>query len=402
MNDDIVVFVDESGTTVLKDQSKDQRFYVSTAIIVQWSQVAELNEMIDSISTSFNNGQPLKSSSIGGNIDRRIRLLNELGRVPFHYMAFVFDKSKIDTTSGLRYKKVFYKNVNGRLYDFISKNTVGKVHAYVDSYGSEEYQKSAFEYFYRRSGLFSNIEFHREDDDEKRLVQIADIISGSIRCWFADGLIKDEKHLQLRAALKQKEISLVCWPIQYSEPDTMPLEEVEDPSDKDIQRIMISMAVKLIERYEMSDKLDEQMRAEVLKCLIEAKIEGRNVFCDYLIDVVNRGREKPIGRKAFLSEVIGGIRREGIVVTGTSKGYRIATTMSDIQAYLQQDRTVILPMLSKLECARRLLLANSQIDILSGNGNDELRACVDAVADVHLVEYDGQTEIDDEKVLPNE
>ena len=402
MDGEVVVFVDESGSTILKDRSKDQRYYVSTAIIVQGAQVVELNEMVDSISARFNHGQALKSSAIGNDIDRRLCLLAELNKVPFNYMTFVFDKSKVDDTSGLRYKKVFYKNVNGRLYDSIGKSMIGKVRAYVDSYGHESYQESAFTYFQKRSGLFSNIEFQREDDDKKRLVQVADVISGSIRTWLVNGSRKDGRHMQLRAALRQKEISLECWPIMYSEPDTIPLQDCVNPADKDIQRIMISMAASLIERYGSSNNLDEQRMAEVLRYLIEAKIEGRNVYCDHLIEVVNRGREKQIGRKAFLSEVIGGIRREGVVVTGTSKGYRIATTMADIQAYLQQDKTVILPMLSKLECARKRLLANSQIDILAGNGNKELRACVEVIGDLQITEYVDRTEIDDENVLPKD
>ena len=99
---------------------------------------------------------------------------------------------------------------------------------------------------------------------------------------------------------------------------------------------------------------------------------------------------------------MGGLRREGIVITGTNKGYSLATTMSDIRAYLHQDRTVILPMLSKLECARKTLRMNSQIDILLGEENKELKACVDAMSNLHLSKFANQQEIDDENVIPTE
>ena len=163
---------------------------------------------------------------------------------------------------------------------------------------------------------------------------------------------------------------------------------------------MLAAASKLIQRYEQSEKIEELRMADVLKYLLEAKIDGRLVYCDHLIELVNRGRDRAIGRKAFLSEVIGRLRREGIIITGTNKGYKLATSMSDIQAYLNQDKTVILPMLSKLDCARTHLRTDSQIDILSGDENKELKACVEALAELHLSEFAAQQEIDDEKVLP--
>ena len=242
----------------------------------------------------------------------------------------------------------------------------------------------------------------RRRDERKRLVQVADIISGSLRIWFVRGLNIDEKHKRLRALLREKEISLKCWPVLYSVPESIPVDSTNDEMDNRICETMLTTAANLIARYESSDKIEELRRCEVLKRLIEAKIEGRTVYCDYLIEMVNRGGSRPIGRKAFLSEVIGGLRREGIVITGTNKGYSLATTMSDIRAYLHQDRTVILPMLSKLECARKTLRMNSQIDILLGEENKELKACVDAMSNLHLSKFANQQEIDDENVIPTE
>ena len=398
----IAIFIDESGSTLLDDRTTDRRYYVSAAIIVEASQIDTLNSMVDTISNRFNNGQALKSSKIGYNIDRRLRLLEELKEVPFQYIAIVIDKQSIDEKSGLRYKQVFYKNINGLLYSQVARSSSWKVHAYVDSYGAEVYQSSAFDYFTSRSDFFSGVEFHREADERKRLVQVADIISGSLRIWFVRGLNIDEKHKRLRALLREKEISLKCWPVLYSVPESIPVDSTNDEMDNRICETMLTTAANLIARYESSDKIEELRRCEVLKRLIEAKIEGRTVYCDYLIEMVNRGGSRPIGRKAFLSEVIGGLRREGIVITGTNKGYSLATTMSDIRAYLHQDRTVILPMLSKLECARKTLRVNSQIDILLGEENKELKACVDAMSNLHLSQFANQQEIDDENVIPTE
>ena len=204
MENNIAIFVDESGSTLLDDQSHDQRYYVSTAIIASKDQIDTINTMVDTISRRFNNGQPLKSSKIGRNIDRRISLLKELSQVPFQYVALIIDKQKVNTESGLRYKQVFYKNINARLYSLIAKSGNWKVHAYVDSYGQEEYQQSAFAYFAKKADFFSGVEFHRSEDERKRLIQLADVVSGSLRIWFVEGLNVDEKHRELRNLLRSK------------------------------------------------------------------------------------------------------------------------------------------------------------------------------------------------------
>ena len=119
-----------------------------------------------------------------------------------------------------------------------------------------------------------------------------------------------------------------------------------------------------------------------------------------LIDIVNQRCEKKVGRKAFLSNVIGAIRKEGIIITGTNKGYRLATTVNDVRAYLQQDKTVILPMLTKLRCARILLSTSADIDILFGDDNKELLACLKALENIRIESFAINDEIDDEKVIP--
>ena len=411
MSDEAVVYIDESGNTDLEDKTKDQRFYVSVAIVTKKGDEQTLTQMLDTISRKFNNGQPLKSSKIGHNLDRRLHLLSELKQVPFQYIALAVNKSKVDDESGLRYKKTFYKNINKRLYQMMGRGGWSHIHAYVDAYGSSDYQDQAFSYFEDKLGFFAKtqITFEREDDKNNRLVQLADIVSGSIRNWLSEGIVaagKEEdkpKFAAIRNALCDKEISLTCWPILYSAPETIPVDSNDSEcKDRDlaIRNVMLSLASELITKYESSDKIDEQRRCEVLKALIEAKVEGRNIYCDALIDVCNKGCERSIGRKAFLSEIIGGIRREGIVITGTSKGYRLATTAADINAYLHQDTTVIMPMMSKLERARSLIKSRVQFDILDNDAYKDLKVCVNALADLRVQTFASDVEIDDERVLP--
>ena len=399
-NLDRYVFVDESGTTDLSDQDGASRFYVTTAIVVKGCDIEELNYAVDQISVEFNNGQPLKSSKIGGDINRRLKLLRMLKSLPFQFIALAINKKRIDRTSGLRFRQIFYKNVNKRLYEFVHKNSIGTIHAIVDSYGNSEYQRSAFEYFQRLGTLFNPIEFKAVDDSSQRLVQIADINSGSLRIWLSSIPNTNDKIMEIRNIINKKMIFLHCWPPIYSEPMTISINSDIDEDDRKIEAVMVDKACSLIRNYEDSDDEDDIRKAEVLKCLIEARVSGKYVYCDKLIDIVNHRCEKKVGRKAFLSNVIGAIRKEGIIITGTNKGYRLATTVNDIGAYLQQDKTVILPMLTKLRCARVLLSTSAEIDILLGDDNKELLACLEALDNIRVESFVTNDEIDDEKIIP--
>ena len=252
--------------------------------------------------------------------------------------------------------------------------------------------------------MFNPIECRAVDDSSQRLVQLADIISGSLRIWLSSIPTVNDKITELRNVISKKKIFLHCWPPIYSEPRTISINSDVDENDQKIETVMLDKACRLIETYEDSDDENDFRKAEVLKCLIEARVYGKYVYCDKLIDIVNQRCEKKVGRKAFLSNVIGAIRKEGIIVTGTNKGYRLATTFNDVKAYLHQDKTVILPMLTKLRCARLLLSTSAEIDILLGEDNKELLACLDAIENIRIESFvsndEIDDEIDDEKVIP--
>lgn len=393
------VFVDESGSTLLRDQEHGNRFYVSAAVIVPSAAVEQLSREVEEICVQFNSGRELKSAEIAGKHRRRVFLLQKIANLQFEYIAFACDKSKVDQECGLRYKQSFYKNLNGRLYSRISKMTIGELDISIDSYGAPDYQKSAMKYFDERCDFFSHVEFHPADDRRSPLVQVADMVAGSIRVWLNDGGNVDYEHVQMRELLKAKEINLECWPVRFSDPETIPV-DVKTGIDHDVARVMFKKAAEIIEFGEQSEKTIENMQAQVLKVLIEMASAGKkNVYCDKLLEIVNRGRPHRIGRKAFLSEVIGGIRKQGIVIAGTNKGYRLATSISDLNAYLQQDRTVILPMLSKLACARRLLRTAIQYDFVGAYPNEGLSVLLEAIENRRLDDFAAHSEIDDEKAF---
>ena len=81
-------------------------------------------------------------------------------------------------------------------------------------------------------------------------------------------------------------------------------------------------------RCDSKDEYDGA-RVKVLQRLVEAYYLGEgSIYSEELRAMVNADREKPLSEEAFLSVIIGEIRKEGIVVAGTKKGYKLSMHMS--------------------------------------------------------------------------
>ncbi|MBR2772009.1 MAG: DUF3800 domain-containing protein [Bacteroidales bacterium] len=377
----ISVFVDESGSDILNNKDIHDRYYVSVGVVVPSDSVSALEEQLESISLKFNNGSEFKSSKIGSDLKRRIKLLEMLKDVQFQYFAFAVDKKLIDKESGYRYRNSYYKNVNKHLYERIARSSAGRVDVIIDAHGTKEFQESAELYFKNKCDWYRTIDFKYVDDKSSRLIQIADIIAGSIRIILLKGFT--EQTSKMRTILREKEILFQKWPFDYT---THLVGRVNTQDvDKKIEAVMFErIALFMRLRCDSKDEYDGA-RVKALQRLVEAYyLDEGSIYSEELRALVNANREKPLSEEAFLSVIIGEIRKEGIVVAGTKKGYKLATTVSDVAEYLNHTRLVIMPMLSKLRAARCLLKTSAEYDILMSPEYDDLKVILDAIDDSHF------------------
>lgn len=377
----ISVFVDESGSDILNNTDTHDRYYVSVGVVVPSDSIPMLEEQLESISSKFNNGSEFKSSKIGSDLKRRIKLLEMLKDVQFQYFAFAVDKKLIDKESGYRYRNSYYKNINKHLYQRIVRSAAGHVDVIIDTHGTKEFQKSAELYFRNKCDWYRTIDFKYIDDKASRLIQIADIIAGTIRIILLEGFT--EQTSRMRALLREKEILFQKWPFDYTTHlvGSVNAQEV----DKKIEAVMFERIALFMQlRCDSKDEYDGA-RVKVLQRLVEAYYLGEgSIYSEELRAMVNADREKPLSEEAFLSVIIGEIRKEGIVVAGTKKGYKLATTVSDVAEYLNHTRLVIMPMLLKLRAARCLLKTSAEYDILMSPEYGDLKMILDAIDDSHL------------------
>lgn len=394
----ISVYVDESGSDIISNPDPNDRYYVSAGIIVDGDKVADVNAQLEEVSKKFNGGAEFKSSRIANDTHRRLSLLELLTNVPYRYYALAVDKYKLDAESGYKFRNSYYKNLNGLLYNRIARCTSGRVDFVLDTHGSKAFQDGAVKYFEKRCDMFQSVNFRYVEDQSERLVQVADIVAGTVRQVLVNGLVGDYK--QMREVLREHEASFFLWPTNYADSTLcrMPM-ECDEGVDQKLRFVMMDMASNFIKERIQSDDAREVMQAKVMQRLLEAAILGEGpIFRAKLMDHLNRSLENPIGKETFLSVVIGGIRRAGIVVAGTKKGYKLATGLADVDVYLNHDQTIIMPMLSKLVAARTSIKTTIGRDILGGTPYVALKRQVDAYSDNG---FSGahDMEIDDENVF---
>lgn len=380
------VYIDEYGTNSLcTEKSGVTDLFINTAVVVQQKDTQQLEQKIREVSRKKCGGAEIKSSKIGSNINRRIEFLEEFKESPFFYYAFIINKSKIDGNSPFQYKKSFYKWVNKQLIRRI--NPLFGVNIFSDEMMGKDFRDSFDSYFKKEEidNLFPHFNHRFSDSKETPIIQLADLISGSLSYCFETPKRNCESK-RIREILKAKEIGITVYPFNesyYKEDDRS-----EDAAINELIRPMcLSMAQNYINENRDSDDILRKQQAKVLEILLTASIleeEGhRSLYKDKLIDLLEKDGFEKLSSYSFITGIIAPIRDNGIIIAGSTNGYELATTMSEIRKYILQDTKIIFPMLSRLGKARKIIreYTNNACDILDSS---ELKNVIDKLSEERI------------------
>ncbi|HBA04667.1 MAG TPA: DUF3800 domain-containing protein, partial [Clostridium sp.] len=109
----VYAFTDEAGNNGF-DFSKDDisTHFIVTAIMVEEDKIKEIENEVEEVRKKFFQTGEMKSSLVGKNHERRIKVLKQLSKINFKIFSVVVDKRDIKGFRGLQYKKSFYKFIN--------------------------------------------------------------------------------------------------------------------------------------------------------------------------------------------------------------------------------------------------------------------------------------------------
>lgn len=379
-------FIDETGTHALDTAgSLESHLFICTAILVDTGAVGGVSEGISDLSRRYFSGAEIKSKNIGKNHERRLKLLDAISRLDFRYYALIVNKNSVDGLSGLKFKKTFYKFINRMLYEKVARELVD-LHIVADAIGGADYMRSYDEYLRKKlPNLFFTYTHEFRDSKTTPLLQLADLVSGSLGYCFDNSKISEYSG-KFREILRPKEIDTYIWPPLRAVP--IPVGDYEKND-----AILISSRNRAIgflgDSSSNADEYCRMQKAVVQKMMLHQFVEsdsGGALSSSSLIShLVNLGFEK-ISEQAFRTKVIGRIRDAGLIIAGTSKGYRLAVSFQDIRDYLMHNKIIIEQMLKRMRRAQAVVKSDigTDCDILKDQEFSVLKELLNCYIDSTL------------------
>ncbi len=397
----LYAYVDESGSNALDtSKSGESNLYICVAVVVDDAGREACEAGMEALSQRLNGGAEIASKSIGTKHQRRMQFLESIESLPFHYYALVINKDRLPKDSGFQFKRSFYKFFNRMLYRRLATGSCS-LHVIADEYGGQDFMDS-FQVYLESKGLpdlFSDFLHDFVDSTQSRMVQLADLIAGSLSYCF-DQEKKGDHSAGFRRILRNKEAGIQCWPLDYM-PSQEPSLSGSPSLDSLLRDALCQRAQDFINDYEESIEDDQQMQAATLKRLLFARLyedgSARSVYSATLIEALRDQGFEELSDQTFKLRVIGKIRDRGILLAGSNEGFRLALDEEDIADYLLHDKSIIEPMLNRLLLARNVVkdITHNQHDILAAGGFEGLLRIADEFHDSRI-EAQAQRTTDDQ------
>ena len=345
-------YIDECGTDSLFFDKKDvSRFFICVASIVDEEHTQDIDDLIIQLKKNVNM-QPdheLKNKKIKSK--RRIKILQDISKIPVQFYIFIVDKQQIKVGSGLSYKDSFYKYINRIFYQkIVSEIQCDLLKIYADKIGFPDFQNSFSKYiesYKPQPALFNSDrvwEHSFEESTDRNLIQISDVVAGTLM-----------KHVDPD---QSDDFSMICYNIiadQIQHIEQFPYRLISsissDISDHGIYEYQEEICNQYIKQYNDSSDEDTQIRVETLKKLMMYSYNDKTVFAKALVNDINDLGYKITDRK-LKTGILGKLREYGIIIVGTTKGYRLATSSIHVAEYLKYDESIIFPMLKKILAAK--------------------------------------------------
>lgn len=347
-------FIDESGDPSLKtDKPGVSKYYSIAAVVTDESRLENLERSIDGIRKKYYGNGEIKSS----NTDdvRRLRVLEDLQDVHFHFRALAVDKDAIYRDSGLIYKQPFIKFISGLLYRSLIRS-YPDVEVRADQHGREEFM-TEFRNYIRENhipDLFRETKLIHVQSHESILVQLADFLAGTARKMY-ERTTSSEVCEAFLLLLKSKKLIIDEWPPRYANHSEDALDGVEH--DAVVRRVALDAASTFILDNQERPDIDTHLQLVVLKYLLSnAKYgPGEYISGDEILDHLTTQGLGDISSHQLKSNVISRLRDSNVLISSSNKGYKIPLTYRDFMDFVELVDGQTLPLLERLDRACRSL-----------------------------------------------
>lgn len=361
-------YIDECGCFGFDFSAEGtSKHYVLCAVIVESDRLESLRDSINEIKKKNGLSQTeMKSSKIGRDTKRRTRIISQLLAIDFRVVLFVANKQEFIKGSPLtEYKKSFIKFLHQRLYDNLY-HVSPKLKIIEDETGTTEFQESFKKYVEERRpqySLLNDYDFDYCDSKNEALVQLADMIGGSITYYLEDPSVPNYYEM-----LRGKVLLFDEFPSKH-EPFWGTVSPEECKFNKDIYSLAVKCATDFIKKYESEETDDRRAQIAFLRYLlfqVQNVDPAHYIYSGQIISILREYTQRKISRNFLYRKVIAPLRDAGVIIASSSHGYKIPISVEDIKTYLNSTNAIVSPMLHRIEICRKLIKVqtSNELDVL--------------------------------------
>lgn len=377
----VYAFIDESGAFGGDTSNPSvSKYFIITSIIIEKKNLDFARKVVTDICKNDFSGAEMKSSGIGSNSKRRLKILTELEQIPYKVFALLIDKDKIDSYKfpGFKYKKSFYKFLNQIIYSELHK-TFPLIDITADSTGSSDFSESFLKYMKTKiqfGNLFEEQNIFLTDSKDEVLVQIADIISGSLM-YIYDERKKDSNKAEYKRIIDNHILKIEFYPKDYK---SFKISEsaVAAEYDTKIAEICFHSAKEFLDAYERSKDEESIIQKEVVEYLLFRFMNNNQrhyISTKEILDFLHGIGHEDISAYFFRTQIIAKLRDFGVIIASSTKGYKIPTNQQDLLDFVEHTNTIVIPMLSRLKKGIDKIKIGTlnEVDLLKEPKYEELR-----------------------------
>lgn len=369
----IYAYLDECGGygfNFTKDQNSP--LFIIAAILIKGSDVKTIEERIDKIRKEDFRGNEIKSKNIKGNCERREKIIKKTLDLPYSIFALVVDKRTVFSDHGItKNKKYFYEFLNDLVYKEL-RSAYPYLSIVTDQVGENEYVQEFVKYVKshrKQITLFDEEYFEPVDSKSTNGVQLADLVAGTLAYVFDEEKKKKVPvNINFLKLFSKKITRIKLFPKNYD--DSLFEHEEGNPNyKKEIAEVAYRKAVAFIESNKQKDDEDVQRQVFVLEYLLfrfKYNSFRRYISTKEIMGALIKSNFSNITEQAFRNKVIGKLRDNGVIISSSSKGYKLPSSEKEIFDYYQHVNSVVLPMVHRLDLCNNLLkmAGNNNVDYL--------------------------------------
>jgi len=378
---EFVVFIDESGDLEIDTKKPGaSNLFISVAVVLKRENLESADQQLSKIAIDYFRGGEIKSSVIAKRYQRRLNILKEIAKIDFFYFALVVNKKKIYEDSGLSFKPSFYKYFNSQIFDKLA-DLGQRIEILADQYKGKKFYAEFSNYLERKVNSKLKLPLnHRFDSSTNQPgIQLADFIAGTLS-YCLDPDKKNDFSEQFRESLSKKETVLDVWPDLFLSSIDLPGIESSE-FDKIIMEVNIEKAMIVLDELREAPEKENLLKHAILNELIS--IEMRSIANKWRIyktrnELLKLSGFSGMASRNFQAKVVRPLRESGIIIAGTTNGYKIATSLRDIHEDIEDDEAKIIPTIKALLSIRKTvkIITSNELDILNSYDSQLLKAVI--------------------------